>query len=109
MRGLWVLNECFIVLEKGSPEDIGHVRALIGFSHCLFKEITFFLQEYDGTCGTCDVLYREQRERMETLYKDWLIDSAKYKGKPKENSGTDGKSSKKISSAIRSFNALNID
>lgn len=72
--------------------------------------VLFHLQEYGGTSGSCDVLYREQRERMETIYKDWLIDSAKYK----DNAENDTKSYKKtsrenMSPPINSFNALDID
>lgn len=68
----------------------------------------FFLQEYEGTLGPCIEFYEEQRKRLETIYKDWLIDSGKYK---KIKSKDKKKDSKKNSFAppIQSFSALEID
>lgn len=70
-----------------------------------------FLQEYEGTCGSCIDYYQDQRKRLETIYRDWLIDSAKYKEKPKEPNNNNEKISKKKSmkAPIRSFKALEID
>lgn len=67
-------------------------------------------QEYDGTCGSYPEYYAEQRGRLETMYRDWLIDSAKFKEKkdPKNNNEKTSKK-KSISPPIRSFNALEID
>lgn len=47
---------------------------------------------------------------METVYKDWLIDSAKYKERPKEkkvNTGTGSKN--KMVSTNQLFSSLEID
>lgn len=67
-------------------------------------------QEYEGTCGSCAELYGEQRRKMEHIYKDWLIDSAKLKEKPKEkNRNESGSKKKSCSIPIQSFSALEID
>lgn len=62
--------------------------------------------EYEGTCGSCVELYEDQRKKMETIYKDWLIDSAKYK-KIKSNKKDSKK--KPFSPPYQSFSALEID
>lgn len=73
-----------------------------------------YLQEYEGECGSMPVYYKEQRKNLETNYREWLIDSAVLKEKPKvknsnstKNTTTSAKSS--IAPTIRSFNALEID
>jgi len=66
--------------------------------------------EYEGTCGTCIEFYTEQRKNMETIYRDWLIDSAKYKKiKNPNKKGSKKDSKKKILAPIQSFSALEID
>lgn len=67
-----------------------------------------YFQEYGGTCGSCENLYREQRTRIETIYKDWLIETAKYKEKAKESKVRNGRKNTS-SPPIRSFSALEID
>lgn len=72
------------------------------------------LQEYDGECGSFPVYYKEQRKNLETNYREWLIDSAVLKEKPKEKNNNTGKGSSasgktSIAPTIRSFSALEID
>lgn len=78
----------------------------------LLKHLFFIgTQEYGGELGSTADYYRDQRKRLETVYRDWLIDSGKLKEKPKEKKLSNGKMSSKvaISPPIHSFNALEID
>lgn len=74
------------------------------------NSILICFQEYEGDLDSVQTYYEEQRHKIETVYRDWLIDSGNLREKPKEKSC---KSSQKMSplknTTIRSFSALEID
>lgn len=68
------------------------------------------MQEYNGELDSVQTYYVEQKLDIETKYREWLIDSAQFKEKPKEKSCSRSSNKGALkNSTVRSFSALEID
>ena len=65
------------------------------------------LQDYGGPLPPIEQIHNEHRKRLETTYREWLIDTNHLKELPKD--GKDSKSSNKYDTPVRAFKALEID
>lgn len=64
------------------------------------------LQDYGGTLPPIEQFHSEHRKRLETTYREWLIDTNHLKELPKDK---DSKSANKYEAPVRAFKALEID
>ena len=70
----------------------------------------YFEQDYGGELESFETYHEEQRKRLETEYRDWLIDSSHLKQKPQEKKAD--KKSQLLDAndnPITSLSALEID
>lgn len=81
------------------------------FNHFFFNCLCdYFQQDYGGELESFETFHEEQRKRLETEYRDWLIDSSHLKQKPKEKKAD--KKSQLLDAndnPITSLSALEID
>jgi len=107
-----IINQIMMLVK---PLIKSEMLSLLQFSSCgpedLFDK-DILPKEYNGELDSVQTYYVEQKLEIETKYREWLIDSAQFKEKPKEKSCSRSSNKgalKNTAVPIRSFSALEID